>query len=330
MREPERSRLGSPLAVGRLALRNRVFLAPMSGVTDAAFRALAWRYGAGLVFSEMVASEALADGHPEMETKALAADFRPHAVQLAGREPYWMGEAARIAVGKGAELIDINMGCPAKRVTTGQAGSALMREPELAVKLVEAVIAAVEVPVTVKMRLGWDASSLNAPQLAREVEAAGAAMVTVHGRTRCQFYEGSADWEAVAAVRDAIRVPLVVNGDIACEADAREALRASGADAVMVGRGAYGAPWLPGEIAGVGVAPQDILGLAAEHYEAILSLYGTISGIRQARKHLGWYLDRAGASAGCARRRAILTSTDPAAVLAMLEAYVPDAEAKAA
>lgn len=297
----------------------------MSGVTDAAFRRLAWRHGAGLVFSEMVASEALVEGEAEMELKALAADFQPHAIQLAGREPHWMARAAKLACDNGAALIDINMGCPSRRVTSGQAGSALMREPDLAIRIVEAVVDAVDVPVTVKMRLGWDERSLNAPELARQAVESGAAMITVHARTRCQFYEGSANWEAVAAVRDAIRVPLVVNGDIGSEADAERARRSSGADAVMVGRASYGAPWLPGEIAGEGSAqgfrqPQRTLVLAVEHYQSMLSLYGLQSGARQARKHIGWYLDRLGVASRAPLRLALMTERDPAQVDRMLRA----------
>ena len=286
--------LAAPMPVGGVALRNRVLLAPMSGVSDLPFRERAWAAGAGAVISEMVASRGFCDDSPESRLRAERGTLPQHIVQLAGRDPYWMGEAARIAEQAGAAIVDINFGCPAKKVTGAQCGSALMREPALALKLVEAAVSAVSVPVTVKMRLGWDYASINAPQIARDAQNAGAQMITVHGRTRCQFYEGRADWEAVAAVRDAIRVPLVVNGDIASRDDAIAALAQSGADAVMVGRACYGAPWRAGEIAGVGVepGPDDICDYVAGHHAALLAHYGEAIGLRVARKHLGWYADR--------------------------------------
>jgi len=292
--------LSKPLMVGNVELRNRVFLAPMSGVTDLPTRKLVWKYSAGLVVSEMVASEALAEthnrGHEEMLMKAALDDECVRMVQLAGREAKWMGEAAKIIESHGVDIIDINMGCPAKRVTTGYSGSALMRDLDHAMTLVEATVSAVQCPVTLKMRLGWDYDSINAPELAKRAEDAGIQMITVHGRTRCQFYKGEADWEAVHAVCEAISVPLVVNGDIKSRADADIALKQSGADAVMIGRGAYGKPWLPGQIA------QQItdhhaeklaqsVELVIQHHEAMLSFYEEHSGIKQARKHLGWYLD---------------------------------------
>src|SRR3954469_5316638 len=237
-----------PLKIGDIDVATPVFLAPMSGVTDSPVRRLAAELGAGLVVSEMTASDELANGHRMSRLRCEATGIGPHVVQLAGCETHWMAEGARIAEAAGADIIDINMGCPARHVTGGQSGSALMRDLDHAVKLVEATIAAVDVPVTLKMRLGWDERSLNAPELARRAEAAGVKMVTVHGRTRCQFYKGEADWSAVRSVRRAVAVPLVVNGDITSFDQAVLALEKSGADAVMVGRGAQGQPWLPGQI----------------------------------------------------------------------------------
>src|SRR6201997_1022749 len=236
------------LKVGDIGLANRVLLAPMSGVTDAPFRRLAARLGAGLVVSEMTASDDLVQGRPISRLRCEAAGIGPHVVQLAGCEANWMAEGARIAEAAGADIIDINMGCPARHVTGGQSGSALMRDLDHAVRLIEATVGAVKVPVTLKMRLGWDDRSLNAPELARRAEAAGVQLISVHGRTRCQFYKGEADWGAVRAVKDAIRIPLVVNGDITSFEKAVAALEMSGADAVMIGRGAQGQPWLPGQI----------------------------------------------------------------------------------
>ena len=327
-----------PLKVGEIALANRVLLAPMSGVTDAPFRRLAARLGAGLVVSEMTASDDLAQGRPISRLRCEAAGIGPHVVQLAGCEVGWMAEGARIAEAAGADIIDINMGCPARHVTGGQSGSALMRDLDHAVSLIEATIAAVKVPVTLKMRLGWDDRTRNAPELARRAEAAGVQMITVHGRTRCQFYKGEADWGAVRAVKDATSLPLVVNGDITSYDTALQALEESGADAVMIGRGANGAPWLPGQIGrrldgGVAEAAPDLpeqLSYVRALYEEICAHYGVRIGLRHARKHLGWALDVA---AACGRvpadklkawRQKILTSEEPAAVHVALEEAFDD------
>jgi tRNA-dihydrouridine synthase B len=328
----EASRL-KPLKIGDIEVANRVVLAPMSGVTDAPFRRLAASLGAGLVVSEMTASNDLVNGRPMSRLRCEATGVGPHVVQLAGCETHWMAEGARIAEAAGAEIIDINMGCPARHVTGGQSGSALMRDLDHALKLIEATIAAVKVPVTLKMRLGWDDHSRNAPELARRAEAAGVRLISVHGRTRCQFYKGQADWGAVRAVREAIGIPLVVNGDITSFEKAIVALRMSGADAVMVGRGAQGQPWLPGQIGrrietGIVEAEPSLaqqLGYIRTLYDEVCSHYGLRIGLRHARKHLGWALDVA-ATYSCAPaltlkswRQKVLTSDDPHGVHRSLE-----------
>ena len=322
-----------PLKIGDIEVANRVILAPMSGITDAPFRRLTAALGAGLVVSEMTASDDLVNGRLMSKLRCEATGVGPHVVQLAGCEVRWMAEGARIAEAAGAEIIDINMGCPARHVTGGQSGSALMRDLDHALKLIEATIAAVTVPVTLKMRLGWDERSLNAPELARRAEAAGVRMISVHGRTRCQFYKGEADWSAVRAVRDATTLPLVVNGDITSFERAVSALEKSGADAVMVGRGAQGQPWLPGQIGrrletGVAEAPPS-LAEQLDHiralYAEVCSLYGLRIGLRHARKHLGWALEvaarfsRAPAATLKTWRERILTSEDHSAVNRSLE-----------
>lgn len=322
------SLLGEPISVGNVVLRNRVFLAPMSGVSDWPFRQLAWRAGAGMVVSEMVASGELCAGSRESLLRLKGEGLGTHVVQLAGREARWMAEAGRIAEAEGADIIDINMGCPAKKVTGGYSGSALMRDLDHALTLIEATIAAVKVPVTLKMRLGWDQASINAPELAKRAEQAGVQMVTVHGRTRCQFYEGSADWRAIRAVREAVNIPLVANGDVCDQADAEEILKQSGADAVMVGRGSYGQPWLAGAIAGASTAKPEhhrmaIADYAVAHYEAMLVHYGDVVGARHARKHLGWYVDRFGSmSLDAGERALIMTETNSSVVAKRLHALL--------
>ncbi|WP_425070782.1 tRNA dihydrouridine synthase DusB [Sagittula sp. S175] len=306
-------------------------LAPLAGITDLPFRNLVSRFGAGLVVSEMIASGEFLTARPGTREKAeLGAQIENTSVQIAGREPGPMAEAARMVADMGARVIDINMGCPAKKVTGGWSGSALMRAPDHALKLIEAVVEAVDVPVTLKTRLGWDDASLNAPELAKKAESAGVRMVVIHGRTRCQFYKGRADWKAIQAVKDAVDIPVVANGDIVDGFSARDALGLSGADGVMVGRGAQGAPWVLAQISADifgGTPPvipegDDLISMISEHYEAMLSFYGSQLGNRVARKHLGWYMDRAGTPADV--RQAILTERNTTRVLHLL----PDAIAR--
>jgi nifR3 family TIM-barrel protein len=300
----------------------------MSGVTDAPFRRLAARLGAGLVVSEMAACAALARSRPDVRLRVEGQGIGLHVVQIAGCETHWMAEGARIAVDAGAQVVDINMGCPAKHVTNGDAGSALMRDLDHAETLIAATIAAVPVPVTLKMRLGWDDRSRNAAELARRAAAAGVRLITVHGRTRCQFYTGTADWRAVRAIKDSVTIPVVVNGDVTSFDDAVAALAASGADAVMIGRGAQGRPWFPGQVArylvtGRREAPPALehqLALVTDLYDEMLAHHGVRIGAKHARKHLAWALDAAAETAGAdddlrkGWRGRVLTREEPAAV----------------
>jgi nifR3 family TIM-barrel protein len=326
--------------IGSVQVKVAAILAPLSGVTDVAFRRIAKRLGAGLVVSEMVASDELVQGSEEAQLRAEGSGIEPHVVQLAGCEPRWLAEAARVAEGAGARVIDINMGCPAKRVIGGYAGSALMRDLDHASRLIEATVQAAGIPVTVKMRLGWDHQSINAPDLARRAEALGVKAVTVHGRTRQQFYKRQADWSAIAPVVQAVGIPVIANGDIGSLEEARDCLAASGAAAVMIGRSAVGRPWLVGQIGAAlqgrtipDPSPEEMTAIAIEHYEGLLSLYGEKTGIRHARKHLAAYADVAIASGfqvPPGTRTAIVTSEEPRTVIALLRSLYSHSEREAA
>lgn len=323
------------VTIGNIVLPGKAFLAPMAGITDEPFRSLAEKFGAAMVVSEMIASANLGTGQRDMVRKLSHSGQLPHIVQIAGNEEKWLTLGVKLAQDAGAQVIDINMGCPSKKVTNGYAGSALMRVPDRALRLIETVIEAASVPVTVKMRLGWNDQQINAAQIAKSAEGAGVQMIAVHGRTRQQFYKGVARWKPVREVVEAVNIPVIVNGDIVGTKSARLALEQSGAAGVMLGRGAQGQPWLVGQINAALLDQKPahtphssaLLAIITEHYHAMLETYGADLGVRVARKHLRWYLEAAGIQISVEQRKRLLTQNNPDDVLDLMHRFVSEQSA---